>query len=683
MPLLPAVVPLTTQKRSEVVPARLARNVAPLFGVTSPISPFGTMTWLSDFNRITITEIARGALSPTRSDRPEVPSGADWVVHGRAVVAAPGKSLPNEIINATTNRFGPHTKSAVLLTAVNTLLEPVALGMEEALPLLRAHDGGALPLALRIAAWSTAAIEVFRSQPALVVAAVKARRIQRESLDSPRFGRAAGLVNRAAARSEMGSRDVEKPDPVTHPRELFFVDRTVSCVDLPDLGPEPADDLLRPDADIRFRSTARDRHDELVERLITLLLDASEAEGGGYIWVSEREPDQFVAEALLPASGLVDSLCEYWLSVHGGGDASTATRVLLPSPERAAALSEQGRRVLVLAALGIVRYVRADIGSPGFTEADFLAMLDDIDGLAARCLDVNDPTSAVVRTRLDVLRVMVLRHNRTNPIAGLVRSLVAGVDRCLGMLAGGVLDRGATADVLGAACIELNAVRTTNATDRAAGLPTPVELDDLVRRYWRAYADTLEADLSAPGSAAAHGLGYHLHNYAAFLGSHERDADDLREAVRLFREFVIPSRWRLYRRIGVFGPLGLTSYVATASTSRLGELARSRHRPGEARAWAALGHEWIDPVLREHEAGRYQPVSDEQRGLFALRAAPALLLALETGVKPLTEEDTTRLRRLLGMAEQWLETSSRGNAEDYVRHDEVEDIRKRVAALVG
>jgi hypothetical protein len=55
-------------------------------------------------------------------------------------------SLPNEIANATLNRFGPDTRAAVLLTAANRLLVPVTTAVEEALGLLGTADGGPLPL---------------------------------------------------------------------------------------------------------------------------------------------------------------------------------------------------------------------------------------------------------------------------------------------------------------------------------------------------------------------------------------------------------------------------------------------------------------------------------------------------------------------------------------------------------
>ncbi|WP_439657468.1 hypothetical protein ACSHWB_34450 [Lentzea sp. HUAS TT2] len=651
MSLLPAVVPLEPAKRSEVVPTRLARNLAPLFGVPSPVSPFGSTTWLCDFTRITLSEIARGAPLPTREQaralRDSVPDGG-WVYDGRAVLAAPGTTLPNEIISATTNRYGPHTKSAVVLTGTNVLLDPVATAIEEALPLVRAAGGGPVPLGLRIAAWASAVIEVFRSQPALATAAAKARRIQREFLGGPHITRHPSVT--ARARCEIGP-EPDHLDPVTHPRDLMFLDRTVSYLGL------------------ASRGAARDLADELADHLVGLVLDACEPEGVGHVWATSRAEDQVVAEAMLPSSGLVESLLGHWFAVHGR-DGAEVPRLVLPSPREARVLPALTRRVLVVAALGIARTIRPRAGTDSVPLDDFLALLDGIEALTG-----GEPDMAALRARVVLLRLIVLRHNRMNAISTLVDRVIADTDSCLGLCAQGVLDRGAVADLLSAVSVELNAVRTTNALDAADALPSPVELATIVRRYWEGFAATLQADLGDPAP-----IGHHLHNYAAFLGS-QTDQDDLLEAVRLFRDFVIPARRRLHERTGAFGPLGRSMYIATAATSRLGEHARTHGDPAEAVRWARLGYEWIDRVLADDEFARLAGEQGEYAGLFALRAAPALLLALELGVAPVTPSQLARVREWADVAARWLVTATRGRPEFAVRHQEIEVIRKRLAEL--
>ncbi|MGI5499012.1 hypothetical protein [Lentzea sp. CA-135723] len=647
MSLLPAVVPQEPARRSEVVPARLARNLAPLFGVPAPAGPFGATTWLCDFTRITLSEIARGAPLPTREQtrawRDEVPDGG-WLLRGRAVLAAPGTALPNEIINATTNRYGPHTKSAVVLTGTNVLLDAVTTAMGEALPLLRTAGGEPLPLGLRIAAWASAVVEVFRSQPALAIAAVKARRIQREFLGGPRVTLHSSVT--ARARCEIGP-EPEPADPVTHPRDLMFLDHTVTYLGL-------------------TGGTPRDLADELVDHLVGLVLDACEPEGVGHVWATARTEDQVLAEAMLPSSGLVEALLDHWFALHGR-DGDTVPRLHLPAPRGLSALT---RRVLVVAALGVARTVRPRVGTDSVPLNDFLTLLDGIEVLAE-----DEPELAAVRTRVVLIRLMVLRHNRANPIGALVNRLIADTGSCVELCAEGVLDRGAVADLLSAVSVELNAVRTTNALDTTDGLPSPVELGAVVHRYWREFAAALQVDLGDPSP-----IGHHLHNFAAFLGSRTEQAD-LLEAVRLFRDFVIPARRRLHERTGAFGPLGRSLYIATAATSRLGEHARSHGDVVEAARWARLGYDWIERVLADEEFARLAGEQGEHAGLFALRAAPALLLGLELGAAPVTPGELDRVREWADVASRWLVTTTRGRPEFAVRHQEVEVIRKRLAEL--
>ncbi|MEU5692284.1 hypothetical protein [Actinosynnema sp. NPDC020468] len=682
MPLLPAVVPEATEKRADRVPTRLAHNVAPLFGVDSPHNPFTPLTWLCDFNLITISEIARGAPLPRRPRSGDTGTSADqgWVVRDRAIVAPRGGALPNEIISATTNRYGPHTKSALLLTASNVLLAPVTAAVETVVPLLRAADGGDLPLRLRVVAWATTIVEAFRSQPVLLVAALKARVTQREFLDSPRLSSAASVRTREPARCEIGADGDQHRDPVTHPRDLFLLDRTVRVLGLPQAAAFAEDAAIDPEPD-DVRSPARNLGDEMVEHLVRLLLDASHPEGVGRVWASEVVPGRAVAEAVLPSSGIVEDLVDHWFTVHPHA-AVAARRSVPPVFPTAAEIAELGtaaRRALVLAALGVVRSLRPGVGKDGFAPAAFLDVVDRLTSFADDCLAPGDPVHAVLHVRLPVLRLAVLRHNRVNDLVPHVAALVAGGRTAVGLLRRGDLDRGTVADLLGAACVELNGVRTTNATDPAAGLPAPADLIAVLRELWDGYAEALEVDLRALDPEADRDVGFHLHNYASFLGSLP-DRADQREAVRLFRDFVIPSRKRLYRRLQHFGPLGVAYSVATAATSRLGEWERANGDPRAAAEWAALGHRWISRAMEHNAVDTLVGEVTAFQSMFALRAAPALLLAVETGVAP-AEREVPRVRRLLSVVDRWVAATAGDREADFNRHAEVEAVRARVAAL--
>ncbi|GAA3865339.1 hypothetical protein GCM10022243_34400 [Saccharothrix violaceirubra] len=680
MPLLPAVVPTATGKRSDRVPARLARNVAPLFGIASPTNPFAPTTWLCDFNLITISEIARGAPLPTRVQarrlREAPPGDADWVLDERAVF---GAALPNEIVSATTNRYGPDTKSAMLLTATNVLLDPVASAIEQVVPLLRAADGGELPLRLRIVAWATLAVEAFRSQPALLIAAFKARAIQRQSLDSPVLAFSSAVRSRPPARCEIGADTATADDRVTHPRDLHVFDRTVDCLRLPETAPAPEDATVDPEPD-HERSGAIDLGDEMVDHLVKLLLDASHPAGVGYVWAGEDEPGQAVAEAMLPSAGIVSDLLDHWFSLHvdGRDRENRPVPVALPDPDGLAPLAGTA---LVLAALGVARSLRKDVGVPGFTARDFLDLVEGIGALADRCLGDDDPLRAVVDGRLAVLRIVVLKTDRTNPVDGHCATAIAAAGRAVELGRAGLLDRGVVADLLGAVCVELNSLRTINATDPASGLPAPAELAELTRRFWHAYGDALDVDVTALDAEHDQSVAFHLHNYASFLGSLPERGDQ-RRAAALYRDHVVPARKRLYRRLGHFGPLGASYYVATATTCRLAAWERAHGSHAEAVRWAELGYQWITRVLEHsHYAGMVDR-SDESAAQFALRAAPALLFAVELGVTPAAKE-VDRVRRLLDVLDRWSDRVTGGVAANSSRYAEIASIRSRIDAISG
>ncbi len=676
MALLPAVVPQLIEKRSELVPARLARKVAPLFGVPSEQNPFHPLTWVCDFTAITVSEIARGAPLPTRAAaarlRGQEHTG-EWVVRDRAVVPAGGRSLPNEIVAATVNRFGPDTKAAVVLTATNVLLAPVTEAIATALPLLRAADGGELPTVQWIAAWAATAVEVYRSQPALVVAAVKARAIQRESLSPPLFPWAGRLADRPKARCEIGAVPPETHDPVLRPRDLDFLDR-IAVARLNATGALPAD----PDG----VPAAPGPGDRLVELLISLLVDLGAPDSAGYVWVSERVPGQAVVEAMVPSSGLVRELVETWARgpglpglADGVADAladAVAEPVRLPDPATVAELPVPARRAVVLAAMGIVRQMGLLAPSSWVAGEGFADLLDGVEALLGT-VDPDDPLVPETRLRLAVQRAGVQRHDGRAG-ADAVAALLAAADDCLAAAAGGVLDRGTLADVLSVACVELNMLRQTAAD---GGPPT-----DAPRRYWAAFADAVELDLFAP-DADHGGISFQLHNYAAFLGGNKDSEDDLRVALHLFTRSVIPGRTRLFNRDRDIRPLARSRYLAADAAAALAELLARRGEHDEARRWARQAYDWVRQVMSHglFAPGGLRPRLDDC--LFALRAAPVLLLAVETGVAEEPRAALGAADELVGLVERWLEENTDGRVERSRYHGAVTALRDRLTALAA
>ena len=173
--------------------ARIARNVAVLFGIEAPDSADGSRVRLSDYNALTNADIGRGA--PPDAKRPD--------------------STP--IAAATLSKYGPETKAALVLTGANQLFESVQPTMREVLDLVsQARDTRQLADSMRITAWAALLLDVYEAQPALLVAALQARAVQRGALidwtpwvdedaapqaDSVEFGTARNRAGSAAGRS--------------------------------------------------------------------------------------------------------------------------------------------------------------------------------------------------------------------------------------------------------------------------------------------------------------------------------------------------------------------------------------------------------------------------------------------------------------------------------------------------
>ena len=234
MHTLPAVVPEGEFPRSEIVPVRLARRTAPLFGIRWAHNPYDR-TWVCDFTALTLSEIARGVPLPADED-----TAPDAILE-----AADETTRVMPVANATLNRFGPHTKSAVVLTAANRLLTDATAAVTTVCRDLCRQE---LPRSLRLAIWAGLVLEVFRAQPALVVAAVQARSVQR-SLTAQWGDHVARDPSIApAARSEIGTTSPSPADRSLTPVRFALVDDTLDAVDLAvpggtPIGPERRDDL--------------------------------------------------------------------------------------------------------------------------------------------------------------------------------------------------------------------------------------------------------------------------------------------------------------------------------------------------------------------------------------------------------------------------------------------------------
>lgn len=680
MPLLPAVVPAIPENRAEVVAARLARKIAPLFGVPWPDGPFEGRTWVSDYAKITLSEIARGAPLPTREQAARVDpgGGGSWRVVDRIGIAEPHAALPNEIANATLNRFGPDTRAAAVLTAVNRLLAPVRDAMDTALGLLGGQDGEPLPPRLLLVAWAGLVIEVFRSQPALVAAGVHARAIQQELATAWRLPLAAGLDGFPLTRCEVAPDDAPR-SAANAPRSLEFADLTFAALRLgPPADPAPAEEDTGPAA-----LAGRLRHDECVDLLLRRLLAAGTDAEASYLWMSERRPGQLAVEALMPPTPVVDRfVADSWRVLAGPGAPSEPPLVLpeVPTGESLLAHPVTTRRCVLIALLTMLRHVQNSPLGRDATRRAIVPVLAAVAAAARTALDPDDPVAALTACRAADMTVQTLRPDGREDLTTAVPELIEGLTRCEDLLARGLLDRGAAAEAISSACVELNAVAQNNAT----GSPPldPVALRERVRRSWATFHEALEIPRFTGSGELPHLTplaAYHLNNYAAFLAG-ATDEADLEEGVALFRGLVIPAREQFFATTGHFLPLRHSLQVASRATTRLSEAARARVDLAAAAEWATTGRSWIHRALDAEET-QHLLCSDpptEAASRFALLAAPALLQAVELGL-PEPEGDLAHVASLISLVDRW-EAAAVGAGRHHARHDEVVALTARLAA---
>ncbi|MCK2243622.1 MULTISPECIES: hypothetical protein [unclassified Crossiella] len=675
MGLLPAEIPDIPEVRSEIVPARLARKLAPLFGVPWTRGPFGARTWVCDYNKLTLSEIARGAPMPGRRADTAVDGEADWAIVDRVAVTRPGGALPNEIPNATLNRFGPDTKAAVVLTAANRLLDPVADAIEAALALLVAADGTPLPARLRVVAWAALVLEAFRTQPALVAAAIRARTIQRELLVEWQLPLAESIAALPLTRSEVG-----RPQPETggdaevrngggasgasasggsasggsasRPRELDLADRTVRGLGLS--APE-----------------------EIVDRLLRQLMAIGTRQSSSHLWLSERAPGQLAVEALVPPTEVLGRYVEQLGHLLDGEADAVDVLPRIPRATDLSGLPVPARRAVVLGLLAVLRQVRFDVRARERTRAGIVPLLAQVALLATESLGADDPVTVLGRCRVADMTVHTLRHDRRHDLAEPLAELMSQVERCVELTEAGVVDRGAAAEAISSANVEINIVRRTNATDPDGKLPPPAELDDWLQETWAAYRRVLEP-VGSEGDADL-SVGHHLHNYASYLTTHPDREADLVAGVELFAQTVIPARTRYWQRTRSFLPLRQSLQIASRATTTLSALAAESGRAELARQWAGMGFDWISRALAEEDTVALLGQVSEPAAHFCLLAVPALLTAVEQGVAGAGE--VALAGRLLGIAEQWARLVTDGDESSYSHHDRLVGLRARLALL--
>jgi hypothetical protein len=529
--LLPAVVPRGEFPRAEVVPVRLARKVAPLFGVPWVDQPFDC-TWVCDFATVTLAEIARGAPLPRRSEQATSPLGRSgspgWHREGRAIRSHDGAALPGTVANATLNRYGPDTKAAVVLTAANRLLQD-ATGAVAAVAAQLAQTG--VHPQVRLAAWAGLVLEVYRGQPALVVAAIQARSVQRSLTGRWEGQFSSGDLASTAARCELGAEPSEDPQ---HPRRFDLIETTLPLLSLDDTatgGPG--------------RPLSNDRLDDIADAWCRRLIRLGQL-GRGIVWVAETDAGHRQVHTCLRVGAMiapfVAEVFDGSTLPHGG---------LIPTlPQAPADLSPMTLRAHAAALHAAVNYLRyrdeiltAQPDLRGTTRQ----AVHDADQVLGSCLGTNDPASVLLGTYGAYLDVWdgLRSPGSGDDLHRMIADLLSQLTHVSQLWRAAQLDPGTASYLLEIGCVALGQAADLPGANGAGQLPTRT-LDRLWRDCLASRGLTAGRELAGAVGRLAPSQVFHLHNYATHLARrddtrHLRAALAIQEAVCAARDHAAAS----------------------------------------------------------------------------------------------------------------------------------------------
>jgi len=622
---LAAVVPEGEFPRSEIVAVRLARRVAPLFGVRWVHDP-QDRTWVCDFTALTLTEIARGA--PLLTQDEPVPEGADRVT---------------PIANATLSRFGPHTKSAVVLTAANRLLADASSAVVAVCSDFGRQD---LPRSLRLAIWAGLVLEVFRAQPALVVAALQARSVQR-SLTAQWGDHAAldaSIVSRS--RSEIGAATASPADREFTPVRFALVDDTLETLD-----------LSVPDG----AAIGTERRDDLASAWARRLLGMGRP-GSGMVWLHQDEAGHRTAHAYQRMGAMVapfvgEALDSDLLSADlPPADVPLPTWPDDDTLDAARPLTVRAYAVAVHVTAAYLRYLETPAQRWPPLTAAVRDLVDRAGSAVGRRLGPQDPAYLLLTgfgERLcleDTVREDAPSASLRNAVTG----QLDGLRRTRQMWQAGCLAPGTASYLMEIGCVALG-----EALDQAGEALDDDLRSAVAKTLARAWRETLAArgvpeDPATVLDTLTPSQVFHLFRYAEHL-ARRGGAPDLRRALA-----VLDAVTRVRDRVAQNEPAGIVVKHTAARQAhelacqvawRLGVLTPPRERTALARTQAAAERH-LRAVLADPSTASILAASGNDRTLsWALDAiGPVLLDLLRRDPAALTPPERETAARLVAAA---------------------------------
>lgn len=605
---LPAVIPAAETRRADVVEVRVARKVAPLFGLGDDIPPFHR-SWVCDYTALSLTEIGRGAPNPDRAERSRLDAdpprqhadGAQsgWAWSGRSVWAPQQGTLPGALTNATLNRYGPDTKAAAVLAGANRLLRDATVAVSAVCRHLAAT--GCDP-EVRLAVWAGLVLEVYRAQPALVVAAVQARQVQRSL--SAHWGT---QVDRAGVAGADAPSEIHPPTGAAHPPDDAtdgYADPDATAARWRPISFDLVDSTL-PELGLADDSTGDpelltvDALDDIASAWCQRLLAVGRP-GRGVVWLTEDAGGSRRVHAMVRVGSVVAPFVAASLGGVSAADRGSPPALpVLPDDDALAAAPLLQRRAHLLVAHVTANYVRYRdellLAWPQL-RAQTRELVATAVRRCAEVLDADDPVQLHLGAYAAYLDVWDQRRGSRQSAdaddahgddesaadgevagegirqAAAVRRLVAWQQRVLESWRSGRLDPGAAAYLLEIGIVALR--------DAAEDYPVPAVLPSgtgmvqsvdgrlapaTLRTWWSAILEARgldpKADLAALVDSLSDAQVFHLHHYAAWLAGSGRRAD-LRRALAI-QERVVTVRAEVTRR-------ELTGFAAKSAAARAG-----------------------------------------------------------------------------------------------------------------
>ncbi|WBC05334.1 hypothetical protein [Micromonospora sp. WMMA1976] len=570
MHVLPAAIPAAEARRADLVEARLARKVAPLFGLAANLPPFHR-SWVCDYTALSLAEIGRGAPSPNRAERSRLEAASTarsdegdhpgWAWSGRSVWSSQQSGMPGALTNATLNRYGPDTKAAAVLAAANRLLRDAASAVAAASRHLAAT--GCDP-EVRLAVWAGLILEAYRAQPALVVAAVQARQVQRSL--AARWG---AQVDRAGVRGDDAPAEIHPPNAETddapgqaaarwQPTSFDLVDATLPALRLAD-DPTTGPGLVTVDA-----------LDDIASAWCHRLLGIGRP-GRGVVWLTEDAKGSRQVQAMVRVGAAVAPFVAATLGGTSAADRNGPPALpVLPAGEALATAPLLQRRAQLLVAHVAANYVRYR-DEWLLTWPELRTGTRELVAVAvqrcAQVLDAEDPVPLQLRAYAAYLDVWDPARTKgpAGPAPGgvaeedpAVRRLVATQQQTIDAWRSGRLDPGAAAYLLEIGVVAL----------RGTGVDAST-----VGTWWTAILAARGLgtgdDLASRVDSVSDAQVFHLHHYVPWLAEGGRRAD-LRRALAV-QERVAAVRAEVVRR----EPAGFAAKSAAARDAheRAAELA--------------------------------------------------------------------------------------------------------------